>query len=385
MLKLINGKIVLSNKTLVGYDLYIDNGKIIDICKHLSMSKSICDIIDCKDAYIMPGLIDLHCDTLESIIVPRKGIQFNIAYSLLQSDRQYISQGITTMYHSISVANSTIVNRKRTLTVSNQLEIGKTIKQTKDLLINHKYHARFELNTIEAYNPILNMLYNKEIDELSFMDHTPGQGQYRDLEMFKKEIDKQYGYLSETKKSKVIADCISKPKLSTKQIDCLIATCHNQNVPLTYHDVDKKAIVDWMKANHFSICEFPLELSVAEDIKKAKIHTLVGAPNIIIGRSHNNNLSALELLKTGLAHIICSDYYSPAMLQSIFILQKYGFTLEESVRFGTYNPAIAMGIKNKGIISVGNVADIIVVNVTDFTPYVTAALVNGELKYMIKI
>lgn len=382
MTRLTNGKIVTKNGVLVGYDLIIDNKQIIDICLS-SETKCFCDTFNCKSNYIMPGLIDLHCDTLESIIVPRKGLIFDINYALLQSDRQLISQGITTIYHSVSIANSTIVNRKRTLSVKKQLQIGKCIKMSKNLLINHKYHARIELNTIEAYDDIISMIENDEIDELSLMDHTPGQGQYHDLDTFKKEIDKQYGSLDEKEKNTVIDICKSKTKFTKEQLERIISLCNTHKIPLAYHDVDKIEIVNYIRNNMFTICEFPLNLEVAKYIRESNLYTLVGAPNIVHGKSHNNNLSATELLKLGLAQIICSDYYSPSMLLSIFKLRETGFPLCEAVCFASYYPAQAIGLKNKGNIAVGNIADIIIVNENKPLPFVTAVFVDGKLKYKI--
>ena len=332
----------------------------------------------------MPGLIDLHCDTLESIIVPRKGLIFDVDYSLLQIDKQLISLGITTMYHAISIANSTIVNRKRTLSVEKQLEIGKTIKAAKNLLINHKFHARIELNTIEAYDILINMIKNGQIDEISLMDHTPGQGQYHDFDLFKKEIDKQYGFLSESDKNRIISTCLNKEKFSENQLKSIISLCNAYQIPMAYHDVDNYKIVDWMKLNNFSICEFPLYLKVAKYVNESSIYNLVGAPNIIHGKSHNNNLSAFELLKSGLANIVCSDYYPSAMLLSIFKLNELGFRLEEATRFCSYFPAKVLGLSNRGYIAAGNYADLIIVNAKHSLPYVTSAYVNGKLKYKIE-
>ena len=382
-LRLTNGKIVTRDKTLSGYDIIIENERIVDICKSNCIN-NIKNTVDCDDNYIMPGFIDLHCDMLESIVVPRKGIIFDVDYALLQSDKQLISQGITTIFHSISIANSTIVNRKRTLSVEQQLQIGKHIKKAKNLLINHKFHARLELNTIEAYNNIIEMIVNNEIDELSFMDHTPGQGQYHNIDTFKKEIDKQYGLLSTFEKDRIVKICQSKTKLSIEQLNYLISLCNDLKVPLAYHDVDNKKIVEWIKNNSFSICEFPLSVSVARTIQESGMYVLVGAPNVVQGQSHNNNTSAIELLKLGLAQIICSDYYSPSMLLSIFKLRDIGFSLENAVDFVSYYPAKAIGLKNKGYISVGNIADLIIVNSSSL-PFVSSVIVNGKFKYRISV
>lgn len=150
---LINGKIITEDTILENSVLRIKSGyidKIVDCNENIEYG----EVIDCAGKFIMPGLIDIHSDVVENIIVPRKGIVFNNYTALSEVDKELASQGITTMYHSISIANSTICNRKRTLSVKQMIDIGDDIfKYHKEMLINHRFHARLELNTIEAYAP----------------------------------------------------------------------------------------------------------------------------------------------------------------------------------------------------------------------------------------
>ena len=46
----------------------------------------------------------------------------------------------------------------------------------------------------------------------------------------------------------------------------------------------------------------------------------MGAPNLVRGRSHNGNVSTLELLRLGYCNILVSDYYYPSLLQSFWYL-----------------------------------------------------------------
>ena len=84
------------------------------------------------------------------------------------------------------------------------------------------------------------------------------------------------------------------------------------------------------------------------------------------------NISALDLIKAGYAYIICSDYYTPALLQSIFIIaQNTNIPLYEAVKYSTLNPAIALGIQDEyGSIAIGKKADIIIVSNDEIIPRV---------------
>ena len=49
-------------------------------------------------------------------------------------------------------------------------------------LIHHRLHLRIEIDNLEAFDIVSKMLREKTVHEISFMDHTPGQGQYRNIE-----------------------------------------------------------------------------------------------------------------------------------------------------------------------------------------------------------
>ena len=379
---LINGKIVTEDTILENSVLRIKSG-YIDKIADCNEDMEYGEVIDCAGKFIMPGLIDIHSDVIENIIVPRKGIIFNNNTALFKVDKELAGQGITTMYHSISIANSTICNRKRTLSVNQMIAIGDDIsKHRTEMLINHRFHARLELNTIEAYPEILKRIKNGVIHELSLMNHTPGQGQYSSLEVFKVEIRKQYGDISAERVDEIIRECQNKPLLSKCQIQCLLKVAQKNHVPIAFHDVELDIQLNFMKENGITICEFPLNLEIAKKAHQQGFYNLVGAPNVIKNGSHNKNIAALELIKAGYAHIICSDYYTPALLQSIFVIaQNTNIPLYKTVKYSTLNPAIALGIQGEyGSIAVGKKADIIIVSNDTSIPKVSRVIVNGKVK-----
>ena len=379
---LVNGKIITEDSILENSVLRIKAG-YIDRIADCNENIEYGSVVDCAGNFIMPGLIDIHSDVIENIIVPRKGIVFSNYTALSEIDKELASQGITTMYHSISIANSTICNRKRTLSVNQMIAIGDDIlKYYSSLLIRHRFHARLELNTIEAYSSILKRLKNGVINELSLMNHTPGQGQYSNLDVFKDEIRKQYGDISPERINEIICECQNKPLLSQYQIKELLETAHRKRIPIAVHDVERETQLKFMKENGIKICEFPLNFDIAEKAHKQGLYNLVGAPNIMKNGSHNKNVSALDLIKAGYAHILCSDYYTPALLQSIFMIaKKTNIPLYEAVKYATLNPAIALGIQNEyGSIVTGKKADIIIVSDGRTLPKVCKVLVNGKVK-----
>jgi len=170
--------------------------------------------------------------------------------------------------------------------------------------------------------------------------------------------------------------------LSQCQIQNLLKTAQKSKIPIAFHDVEHETQLKFMKKNGISICEFPLNFDIAKKAHEQGFYNLVGAPNIMKNGSHNKNISALDLIKAGYAYIICSDYYTPALLQSIFIIaQNTNIPLYEAVKYSTLNPAIALGIQDEyGSIAIGKKADIIIVSNDEIIPRVYKVLVNGKVK-----
>ena len=56
----------------------------------------------------MPGLIDLHGDGFERHIAPRNGVEFDLETALLATDRELISNGITTAYLAMTISWSRV-------------------------------------------------------------------------------------------------------------------------------------------------------------------------------------------------------------------------------------------------------------------------------------
>ncbi|MGX1151686.1 alpha-D-ribose 1-methylphosphonate 5-triphosphate diphosphatase PhnM [Bradyrhizobium ottawaense] len=55
-------------------------------------------IIDSRNLLVLPGIVDLHGDAFERQMMPRAGVDFPIDVALADSDRQAISNGITTVF-----------------------------------------------------------------------------------------------------------------------------------------------------------------------------------------------------------------------------------------------------------------------------------------------
>lgn len=248
-------------------------------------------------------------------------------------------------------------------------------------LIHHRFHLRIEIDNLEAFDIAKAMIVEKKVHQISFMDHTPGQGQYKNLEIYRKTISGYHGKEIETYGFEgVLQYHQSKVMLSFEQLKELADLAHQNGISVASHDDD---CIEKLYINHdlgVDISEFPINIETAKAAKEMGFYTVVGAPNILLGGSHSGNMSASEAICGDCADILCSDYYPSAILHSIFIMhQKYNIPLNQMINRATLNPAIAMKIDDEcGSIEIGKKADILIIDILDGYPVITHCLVDGK-------
>lgn len=245
-------------------------------------------------------------------------------------------------------------------------------------LIRNRIHIRFEITNTSGVPFIERYLQERRIDQLSFMDHTPGQGQYRDLEIHKRfTMERQQ--ISEEEVLRIFEERRRKPKTGLDTLQRLSDMALEAGIPLASHDDDSIEKLDLVQKWHAVISEFPVELPVATEAKRRGMFVVMGAPNVMLGKSHNNNLSALEAIREGVVDILCSDYYPPAMLQSVFRVHQLGFALHDAVNMVSLNPARALGIDGEfGSIEPGKAADLLMVELHGGQPAINRVWVEGK-------
>lgn len=377
-----NGLIVTPKEVLKGYDLVIEAETIVDLCITLQNPyyKQAESVIDAQSGYILPGFIDMHSDYIEHMAAPRPTSLMNFEMALYEAERELLSHGITTMYHSLSLIAQKNFAHKPIREQDNVLNFVELIHKThtSSHLIHHKFHLRYEIDNLAAYDLVETLIAKKAVHLLSFMDHTPLQGQYRNLEIYQQNIQAQHRTQSEVKE--MIEKHINTPKASFEQLKSLANLAGKHNIPLASHDDDTTAKLVLVHELGSIISEFPVTLEVALDAQSRGMYTVGGAPNILLGKSHSGNLSIKEAIRYQAIDIICSDYYPAALLHSVFQLYRENILdLPDAVKLVTLNPAEALGLAQEtGSLEIGQRADIIIVEmIQKHIPAVTKTFVRG--------
>ena len=135
------------------------------------------------------------------------------------------------------------------------------------------------------------------------------------------------------------------------------------------------------------VAEFPLTRDAAGVARDLGNSVVFGAPNVVRGGSHTGAPSATEMVRDGLCDILTSDYYYPAPLAAVMRLVQDGvLPLAQAWNLVSMNPARAAGLKDRGALTPGLIADAIVVDdQVAGLPRVVAAIVGGELRYATRV
>ncbi|WP_165452742.1 phosphonate metabolism protein PhnM [Paenibacillus thalictri] len=374
--KICGGSIVTPSGILENGTLVVENGTIADVSSVPSLPGP--HDIDARGLLVLPGIIDTHSDAIEHEMQPRPASLFPIEMSFYELERKLAGQGVTTIYHSLSMWDDNSPKEvRRNQSVKNMI---RTIRRLSSAghLIRHQLHLRFEIVNLNAVPHIVELLENGELDQISFMDHTPGQGQYRNLEVQKKFVMERQK-LSEEETLRVLEARRQQPKVSRDDLQLVADLARSKGVPLASHDDDSVEKLELVQGWNAAISEFPITLEVASEAKRKGLYVVMGAPNVILGKSHSNNLSALEAIKEGLVDILCSDYYPPSMLQAAFRLHALGYDLPYAFNMISLNPAKALGISDRlGSLESGKTADILLARMHEGRPVIEKVLVGGQ-------
>src|SRR5580700_4526642 len=123
--------------------------------------------LDARGLLVLPGIVDLHGDAFERQMMPRPGVDFPIDVALLDSDRQAIANGITTVFHATTWSWEPGLrcgdNARRLL------EAIETLRP--QLAADTRFHLRHETYNLDAEAEINRWLSGGRVDLFAFNDH----------------------------------------------------------------------------------------------------------------------------------------------------------------------------------------------------------------------
>lgn len=364
---------VLVDGKFISADIVIQGEHITAVKPYRSVDVAI----DLGERRIVPGFVDLHGDAIEKEIEPRPGARFPTSMAVVELDKKLSMAGVTSMYHAVGF-NDEELSKGRGTEQSKELieEIYEANK--KHLGVDNLVHARFEITSESSLSTIKRLVEDKKVDMLSIMDHSPGQGQFKTLESWKKYHLSAYEIDDED-----VEDYIKSKTSKDKKgiVEDLVRFGLDHHIPVLSHDDDCEEKLNTLRNLGVTFSEFPLSVEVAKKAKQMNISTGMGAPNVVRGGSQSGNIAAKELVKEGVCDYLCSDYHPASLLMSPYRLKEdVGLELENGFAMISTTPARLANLEDRGEIKEGKLADIIVIDESHF-PKVVLTFKDGEVVY----
>jgi alpha-D-ribose 1-methylphosphonate 5-triphosphate diphosphatase len=155
-------------------------------------------------------------------------------------------------------------------------------------------------------------------------------------------------------------------------------------VRMLSHDDDSPAMRSAFRAHGVGIAEFPVNEETARAAAEGGDFIVFGAPNVVRGGSHTGWTKASDMIAKGLCSVLASDYYYPAQLLAGFRLAADGvLPLSQAWDLISAAPARAAGLSDRGVLTEGYRADIVLVDdEVPLRPRIVAVIAAGRLVHL---
>ncbi|WP_231188407.1 alpha-D-ribose 1-methylphosphonate 5-triphosphate diphosphatase [Haladaptatus sp. DYF46] len=329
------------------------------------------DHIDADGRVLMPGIVDLHGDDIESHLHPRSNAAVEPSMALAAADRANIASGITTKFHAIAFEDAPEKNRSPELAMN----LVDSVRSNDSLLVDHRIHARCEITDESGIEAVEDVLAADATSLVSVMSHIPGKGQFRDVERFRTYYENDANLSVEEADALIEERTNLSEEVLASRVDRIVSAADEADVAVASHDDETPVEVERLHERGVDISEYPITLDAAKRARTLGMVTAMGAPNLVRGGSQWGNLATDEAIKAGAADALLADYHPPSLLAAPFV--ETGESLSTRVARVTLNPAEAVSLGDRGRIEVGARADLILVD-PEPTPVVERAFVAGD-------
>jgi alpha-D-ribose 1-methylphosphonate 5-triphosphate diphosphatase len=327
---------------------------------------------------VLPGIVDIHGDAFERQMMPRPGVDFAMDIALLDSDRQAVANGITTVFHGVTWSwEPGLRGPENARTMLAGME-----RLRPRLGADTRFHLRHETFNLDAEPEILNWLSERRIDLMAFNDHMLITDETSPRSKKLATMVERSGVTREDFLT-LVGRVRGRSDEVPASIERIAQAALAHGVPLLSHDDASPDQRRWFRARGCRLAEFPTTVETAQEAAAHGDDIVLGAPNVVRGGSHIGWIDAKDMVGRGLCSVLASDYYYPAPLLAAFRLAAENvLPLHAAWALVSETAAAAAGLPDRGSIARGRRADLILVDTQEQRPRVVATIVAGRVVHL---
>jgi len=368
---LTNAILVLAEATLYGTLVLRDGG----IAELQSSRSALPGALDMDGDYLIPGIVDLHTDNLERQVQPRSLARWPSRSAMVAHDAQCAAAGVTTVFDALCLGDLGF-DKERIRTFQDGVVDLDALTKAELLKADHFLHLRCEVPAHDMLDLFDTVAEHDLVRMVSLMDHSPGVGQYADLDFYR--ALRRRGGLDDASIERRIGELqAQREKLRGPNRRALLQRVRGRNIALASHDDRTEEEIAENAADGIRVSEFPVTMTAARAAKSAGMDVIAGAPNIVRGGSHSGNVSAADLLAGEAVDAFASDYVPNSLVEAAFLCaERIG--LPRAISLVSEQPARLVGLTDRGGIAPGQRADLVRVRMHDSLPVVRQVWRAGE-------
>lgn len=360
---LVNARVLLPDGLTSG-DVAIVDGRITDSCAGKR--------VDASGLMVLPGMVDLHGDAFERHLAPRRGALRHLDDGLRAVEQELAANGITTAYLPQFWSwqgGMRGPDFARWLCVG----LGKY-----DASLDIRVQLRLDVACHADFDDVRALIVEHGIDYLVLNDHLP-----HDALAAGKRPPRLDGQAIRANRSpaehlslmRELHDAM--PQAWVRVADLLASF---SDMRIGSHDDATPQERTEMRRLGAGIAEFPMTEETLQSARKAGDFIILGAPNVVRGRSHDRGVPARAMIEAGLCDALASDYHYPSLHHAAFTLKAGGMPLADAWALVSRSPAMTMGMDDRGIIAQGKRADLVLVE--EGSRRLVGTIAAGRLVYV---
>lgn len=370
---LTNAALVLPDRVMQG-SLVLRGGRIVDVQPGHS---AVPGAIDLDGDYLMPGVVDVHTDNLERQVQPRTSARWPSRSAMLAHDAQCAAAGVTTVLDALCLGDLGF-EKERIKTFRDGVADLTALAPTGLLKADHFLHLRCELPAEDMMALVDPVADNPHVRMISLMDHSPGVGQYADLDRYR-AMRRKEGAKEAFIERRISELTELRARMRGPNRAALLARVAGLDVTLASHDDRTEEEIAENFADGIRLSEFPVSMVAAKAARAIGMEVIAGAPNIVRGGSHSGNVAAADLVRERVVDAFASDYVPAALVEAAFLTAaQTGISLPEAVALVTDKPARMARLPDRGRLEAGLRADLVRVRLHEGQPVVREVWRTGE-------
>lgn len=343
----LTGGRVLRDGALRAEDLHLAAGLVADAARDARM-------FDAGGLLLLPGIIDVHGDAIERIVMPRPGVGFPLQLALQEADRQMMANGITTAFHGVTI--SWEPGLRSLATARALVEALAKVSLACDTRLN----LRWETFAIDAMDEVIGWFDRVPGCIFSLNDHTTTHLGLPPTSRKIIRMAERNGFTADECVARLAEVAARAPDVPAAIIR-MTKAASEAKLPMLAHDETTPAMRERHRALGIRSSEFAMTIDTARSAREAGEHVILGAPNVLRGGSHNDAINAAHAIHEGLGTVLASDYYYPSQLRAAFVLADQGLSFAAAWNCVSAAAADVAGLSDRGRLEVGMRADVIAV------------------------